>query len=62
MPSPDNRPASAARSSRTRPGEPLFKTITGDDWIRSLDLARRQRNAVSEQILTAISSSSKKTK
>jgi hypothetical protein len=62
IPSPDNPRASAAPSSRTRPGEPLFKTITSDDWKRSLDLARLQRNAVSEQIRTAISSSSKKTK
>jgi hypothetical protein len=61
-PSPDNSPASAAQPSRTGPGEPLFKTITSVDWKRSLDLARRQSNAVSEQIRTAISSSSKKTK
>jgi hypothetical protein len=62
MPSPDNPHASAAAPSRTQPGEPLFKTITSDDWKRSIDLARRQPNAVSEQIRTAISSSSRKTK
>ncbi|MGA2693883.1 MAG: hypothetical protein ABSF76_16085 [Opitutaceae bacterium] len=62
MPSPDNRPASEAASCRTPTGEPLFKTITSADWKRSLDLARRQPNAISEQIRTAISSSSRKTK
>ncbi|HXN34646.1 MAG TPA: hypothetical protein VN877_00650 [Opitutaceae bacterium] len=44
------------------PAEPLFKTITSADWKRSLDLARLQPNAVSEQIRTVISSSSKKTR
>lgn len=62
MPSPDDPPASAAPSLRTRQHEPLFKTITADDWKRSLELARRQPNAVSEQIRTAISSSLRKTK
>lgn len=62
MPSPDSPHSSTARSSRTQPGEPLFKTITSADWKHSIDLARRLPNAVSEQIRTAISSSSKKTK
>jgi len=62
MPSPDNPPGSAAPSSRTRPAEPLFRTITSDDWKHSLDLAKRQPNAISEQIRIAISSSSRKTK
>jgi len=62
MPSPENPPESEAPSSRTRQGEPLFKTITGEDWKRSLALARRQPNAVSGQIRTAISSFSKRTK
>jgi hypothetical protein len=39
-----------------------FDSITSDDWKRSLASARQQKNAVSEQIRTAISSSSRKTK
>ena len=62
MPSPESRPESAAATSRTRPGEPLFRTITSDDWTRSLNSARRQSNAISEQIRTVISSSLPKTK
>jgi hypothetical protein len=62
MSSPEKIPSSAAGSSQDSKSEPLFKTITSDDWKRSLASARRQRNAVSEQIQTAISSSSKKTK
>jgi Mg2+/Co2+ transporter CorC len=45
--------AAASRSSGRSPSA---------DWKRSLDLARRQPNAISEQIRTAISSSSRKTK
>jgi len=62
MPSPDNPQASAEPSSRTAHAEPLFRTITSDDWKRSLDLAKRQPNAISEQIRIAISSSLRKTK
>ncbi|MDO8541123.1 MAG: hypothetical protein Q7S40_11860 [Opitutaceae bacterium] len=62
MPSPENPPASTAAASRLPASEPLFKTITSDDWRRSLASARRQKNAVSAQIRTAISSSSQKTK
>ena len=62
MPSPDNPPASRAPYSPTRPAEPLFKTITAADWKHSLDLAKRQSNAISEQIRTAISSFSRRTK
>lgn len=40
----------------------LFKTITSGDWRHSLASAKQQKNAVSEQILTAILSSSPKTK
>ena len=39
-----------------------FRTITSDDWTRSLNSARRQSNAISEQIRTVISSSLPKTK
>jgi len=60
MPSPDDPHASAAQSSRTPQAEPLFRTITADDWKRSLALARRRPNAVSGQIRTAISSFSKR--
>jgi hypothetical protein len=62
MPSPENRPASEAVSSPAPNSAPLFKTITNEDWKRSLASARQQTNAVSEQIRTAISSSSPKTK
>lgn len=62
MPSPENPPASKAAPSPEQPSAPLFNTITSDDWGRSLRSARRQKNAVSEQIRTAISSSSPKTK
>ena len=60
--SPANPPESAGGVSSARKNEPLFKTITSDDWRRSLASARRQPNAVSEQIRTVISSSSRKTK
>jgi hypothetical protein len=62
MPSPDNPPRSTAPSFRTLPGEPLFKTITGADWKRSLDSAKQQKNVISEQIQIAISSLSRKGK
>ncbi len=62
MSSPEKKPSSAAGGSPDPKKEPLFPTIMSDDWKRSLASARRQRNAVSEQIRTAISSSSKKTK
>jgi len=60
--SPANPPESTAGASSAKKNEPLFKTITSDDWRRSLASARQQPNAVSEQIRTAISSSSQKTK
>src|SRR6187402_713676 len=60
--SPASPPASAGARSSAKPKETLFNTITSDDWKRSLSSARRQKNAVSAQIQTAISSSSKKTK
>ena len=59
---PDGVPSSKAAGSLSPPNEPLFKTITAEDWKRSLALARQQSNAVSEQIRTVISSSSPKTK
>ena len=43
-------------------GRAALQDDHGDDWKRSLDLARLQQNAVSEQIRTVISSSSKKTR
>jgi hypothetical protein len=61
-PSPDSAPSSKGEPSLPRPNELLFKTITADDWKRSLASARQQSNAVSEQIRTAILSSSPKTK
>ncbi len=61
-PSPENRPFSGAGKSRQPKKETVFNTITSEDWKRSLASARQQQNAVSEQIRTAISSSSRKTK
>jgi hypothetical protein len=61
-PSPAKPRDSAGDSSRERKTDALFKTITSDDWRRSLASARRQPNAVSEKIRTAISSRSAKTK
>jgi diacylglycerol kinase family enzyme len=40
----------------------LFWTVTGNDFGRSISWAKQQPNAVSEQIKTALSSSSPKTK
>lgn len=60
--SPDDRPSSKAPASPARKDGPLFWTVTGNDFGRSIGWAKKQRNAVSEQIKTAISSSSKKTK
>ena len=51
-----------AAPARSGGSDSVFRTITADDWRRSLASARRQPNAVSEQIRTAISSSSRKTK
>ena len=59
---PDDRPSSKAPSSPTRKDGPLFWTVTGNDFGRSISWAKKQRNAVSTQIRTAISSSSPKTK
>ncbi len=60
--SPEDRPTSKAPASPRREGGPLFWTVTGDDFGRSITWAKKRPNAVSEQIKTAISSSSKKTK
>jgi hypothetical protein len=60
--SPANSPASKAASSRGPKRDAVFNTITSEDWRRSIASARRQPNAVSAQIRTAISSSSPKTK
>ncbi|MGA2016250.1 MAG: hypothetical protein ABSH26_04790 [Opitutaceae bacterium] len=60
--SPASRPESAGGSCRERGSDSVFRTITADDWRRSLASARLQPNAVSEQIRTAISSSSRKTR
>jgi hypothetical protein len=61
-PSPGKPRASAGDASRGRKRGDSFDSITSDDWKRSLASARQQKNAVSEQIRTAISSSSRKTK
>jgi hypothetical protein len=63
-PSPEKTPASKAASSPAQKHAPVFKTITSDDWKRSLTSARQQKNAISERIRTrtATSSSSPKTK
>ncbi|HEY1108303.1 MAG TPA: hypothetical protein VGE76_06715, partial [Opitutaceae bacterium] len=55
MSSPEKRPASKAEPSPARKSAPVFKTTTNEDWKRSLTSARQQKNAVSEQIRTAIS-------
>jgi len=60
--SPDSGPKSTGGSCRERGSDSVFRTITADDWKRSLASAKLQRNAVSEQIRTAISSSSRKTR
>jgi len=60
--SPEKKPSSTAPASPAREGKPLFWTVTGNDFGRSISWAKKQKNAVSAQIKTAISSSSKKTK
>jgi len=60
--SPDSPPSSKATGSPTRPGKPLFSTVTGDDFGRSINWSKRRGNAVSAQIKTMISSGSRKTK
>jgi hypothetical protein len=60
--SPAKSPVSKAAPSRATKPDATFNTITSEDWRRSLASARRQPNAVSAQIRTAISSSSPKTK
>lgn len=62
MPSPENPPASAGAASCPKGTDPVFNTITSGDWTRSLASARQQKNAVSEQIQTVISSFLPKTK
>ncbi|HUR58606.1 MAG TPA: hypothetical protein VM029_12915 [Opitutaceae bacterium] len=61
-PSPDSPPASTAPVAPAGKSEAVFNTITSADWKRSIDSARQQKNAVSEQIQTVISSSSPKTR
>ena len=60
--SPDNPPTSKVPASPGRKAGPLFWTVTGNDFGRSNSWAKKQPNAVSEQIKTALSSSSAKTK
>src|SRR5688572_3153881 len=60
--SPDTPPTSKVPASPARKGGPLFWTVTGNDFGRSISWAKKQPNAVSAQITTALSSSSKKTK
>lgn len=60
--SPESRPTSKAPASPARKDGPLFWTVTGNDFGRSINWAKQRRNAVSAQIQTAISSSSGKTK
>jgi hypothetical protein len=64
MPSPETPPSSKAGRSQGHSNGPLFKTITNEDWKRSLDSARQRKNAISERIRirTATSSSSPTTK
>lgn len=51
-----------APASPARKDGPLFWTVTGNDFGRSISWAKRQPNALSQQIKTALSSSPKKTK
>jgi len=61
-PSPDApRPSKAGASPRPT-SKPGFWTVTGSDFGRSITWSKKQPNAVSQQIKTAISSSSPKTK
>lgn len=61
-PSPEKTPTFKAPGSRDRAGKPLFWTVTGNDYGRSISWSKRQGNAVSAQIKTAILSASPKTK
>lgn len=60
--SPDEPPASQAPASPARKDGPLFWTVTGNDFGRSISWAKQQPNALSQQIKTALSSSPPKTK
>ena len=60
--SPVKKPSSMAPASPAREGKPLFWTVTGNDFGRSISWAKKQPNALSQQIKTALSSSPKKTK
>ncbi|MFM8336886.1 MAG: hypothetical protein ACKODK_15120 [Opitutaceae bacterium] len=62
MSSPAKSPGSKAASSPEKATAREFKTITSDDWRRSLASARQRKNVISEQIRTRTSSSSPKTK
>ncbi|HRP03371.1 MAG TPA: hypothetical protein PLV87_00520 [Opitutaceae bacterium] len=57
-PSPVIPPGSMGPTSSIQPNTQLFKTITSDDWKRSLASARQRRALASERIRTTISSSS----
>ena len=59
---PDAPPTSPAPASPARKDGPLFWTVTGNDFGRSISWAKKQPNALSQQIKTALSSSPKKTK
>jgi hypothetical protein len=61
-PLPDEKPSSKAPASPARKDGPLFWTVTGNDFGRSISWAKKQPNALSQQIKTALSSSPKKTK
>jgi hypothetical protein len=59
---PDAPPTSPAPASPARKDGPLFWTVTGNDFGRSISWSKRRGNAASEQIKTSISSASRKTK
>ncbi|HEX7632519.1 MAG TPA: hypothetical protein VF388_10320 [Lacunisphaera sp.] len=61
-PSPAEKPSSKAPASPAQKDGPLFWTVTGNDFGRSISWAKKQPNALSKQIKTALSSSPKKTK
>ncbi len=61
-PSPDIPPTSKVPASPARKDGPLFWTVTGNDFGRSISWAKKQPNALSQHIKTAVSSSPEKTK
>ncbi len=62
MRSPDKKLTSAANASLRPTGDAQFWTVTGSDFGRSIKWSRQQPNAALQQIRTAISSSSRKTR